>query len=634
MCGIAGFYSFDEREALTGDDLKNMVAQMAHRGPDDQRAAVMGRTGLGMCRLAIIDPEGSRQPLTNETSTISFIFNGEIYNYRELREELRSLGHTFATNGDGEVVVHGYEEWGEGVLGRLNGMFALALWDEPRQTLLLARDRIGIKPLYYANIGKMLLFASEVKALLASRAVSAAGNREALECYLAFRYVPAPHTFFEGITKLAPGEYLVLSKDGVASRSFYSLGFLPKHTLSEEDVVRELDRLIDRSIALRLRSDAPLGVFLSGGLDSGYILATARKHVSGELNSYTVGFDRGGRFNEIGASRVMSKRYGTVPNELEMTCRSYMEALPRAVFHMEEPMADPSSVPMMELSRIARQRVKVILSGEGGDELFSGYPRYLGESLAATRMPLTLLSRLAMALSPLLSRSRRRGLRGLSVADGATRHLLWETIIPPEERAELLGDKALESQSPHLDPLSIIRRAARGCDSRDERDRLSQVDIRLWLVEDLLLKKDKMGMSASIEARVPYLDHAVVDFACRLEPRMKVRRFTGKYIFRKLLEKSLPPEILSRPKVGFAVPLASWFREELRGGLGRILHDDSRFIREYLDRAAVGRLLARHQRGADLSLELFTLLVLELWGRIFILGESHRAISEEISATL
>lgn len=612
-----------------------MVEQMAHRGPDDRTAVVMGRVGLGMSRLAIIDPSGSRQPITNETGDIQFIFNGEIYNYRELREELRALGHTFATNGDGEAVVHGYEEWGEAVLGKLNGMFALALWDARAGTLLLARDRIGIKPLYYVKTRGMILFASEIKALLASGLIAPEVNREMLDTYLTFRYVPAPRTFFKEIKKLQPGEYLILSGREASARSFYSLRFLPKHDLSEEEIRSELRQRIDASIAFRLRSDAPLGVFLSGGLDSGYILATVREHVSGELNSYTVGFDRGGRYNEIGASRVMSRRYGTIPNELEMNYRSYIEALPRAVHFMEEPMADPSSVPMMELSRMARQRVRVILSGEGGDELFSGYPRYQGESLAATpRLPVALVARAARVLAPMVSRSLRRGLDGLAVRDGASRHLLWETIISPAIRAELLGSASGSPLASAATPLGMIENAVRDCDSTDERDRLTEVDIRLWLVEDLLLKKDKMGMSASIEARVPYLDHGLVDFACRLHPRMKVRRLTGKYIFKQLLKESLPPEILNRPKIGFAVPLAEWFRQELQWTVTHILHDDNRFLKEYLSRDAIRLLLHRHFAGQDLSLELFSLLVLELWGRMFILGQSPQALSEEVTASL
>jgi asparagine synthase (glutamine-hydrolysing) len=629
MCGIAGFYAYTDAGALSKSDLDNMVATMDHRGPDDRTAVIMGRIGLGMSRLAIIDPAGSNQPIKNEAGDMWFIFNGEIYNYRELRVELIALGHTFTTHGDGEVVVHGYEEWGDSVFDKLNGMFALALLNTRTNSLLLARDRIGIKPLYYFKDADRFVFASEVKALLASRMVTASVNDAVLESYLTFRYVPAPHTMFSGVRKLNPGEFIVLKNGGEKMNSFYSLGFLPKHELSEEEIQNELRDRIDESISFRLRSDAPLGVFLSGGLDSGFILDTVRKHVTGELNSYTVGFDRGGKYNEIGASRVMSKRYGTIPNELEMDYRCYIEALPRAVYFMEEPMADPSSVPMMELSTLAKQRVRVILSGEGGDELFSGYPRYIGESLATLPGFLPTLGSLAgRFFRPFLSRSLQRGLNGLGVRNGPRRHLLWETIISPDLRRRLLtGNRPADS----MNPLDIIEQAARRCDSSDEQDRLTNVDIRLWLVEDLLLKKDKMGMSASIEARVPYLDHGVVDFACRLDPRMKVRNLTGKYIFKQLLKRSLPAEILNRPKVGFAVPLNDWFREELSGCVKHILCDNNKFLQEYLSQDGLRHLVDRHRSGRDLSLELFTLIFLELWGRIFILGESHQELSKEIS---
>ncbi len=634
MCGIAGFYAFDQKKALDSAALNRMAKAVKHRGPDHNETVIRGRVGLAIARLAIIDPEGSNQPILNENRDIWMVFNGEVYNYIELRKQLIYKGHKFATGGDGEVVVHGYEEWGEKVFSRLNGMFAIAIWDERSGKLLLARDRVGIKPLYVHTGSERMIFASEIKAILASNAVSFRARMDTVGCYLTFRYIPAPHTIFEGIYKLEPGEYRVYKNGGCRKQYYHTLRYAPYLPIEEDEAIKKLEIMFKQSVEIRLRSDAPLGVFLSGGLDSGFICALVRSIKSGELNSFTVGFNRPGIYNEIDAAAVAAKKFGTVPNELRMDHGDFLKALPSAVYFMEEPMADPSSVAMRELAILAGKRVKVILSGEGGDELFMGYPRYRGEMLTSkfnAVRPLMMCA--ATALKPFISRSLWRGLKGISIGNTAARHLHWETIISGEMKSELIGHGQGLSDG-CVSPLGLIEALENECDSLRAIDKLSWTDMKLWLVEDLLLKKDKMGMSASIEARVPFLDHELVEFACRLDPAMKIKKGRGKHILRRLMKDLLPPEILNGPKIGFAVPLASWFRNELRGAIEGILLREDAYIRSFIDSTALNRCIESHMSGRDISLELYSLLVLELWGRMFVIGESVDECTDRTAALL
>jgi len=631
VCGIAGIYASNPSGRFTDADLDRMVACIHHRGPDERATVNRGRVGLGIARLAIIDPTGSHQPIVNEDRTVHMVFNGEIYNYKGLRDELEQTGHRFATRGDGEAVVHAYEEWGERAFERLRGMFAIALWDESKRRLVLARDRMGIKPLYLHRDGNRIVFGSEVKSILAAGA-PARLRKEAVDCYLAFRYVPAPDTIFEGIDKLPPGEVLVVDESGESRRAFYRPELSPKHDVSPEEAQSKLLELVTRSVEYRLQSDVPLGVFLSGGLDSGFLVALTRSLRSGPLDTFSIGFNRGGVYDETGAAGVVARAFDATRHDVHMDHADFITRLPAAVYHMDEPMADPSAVPMMALSELARAHVTVVLSGEGGDELFAGYPRYFGEAMAPRTPWPAAAGRLASrALRRTLSRSVRRGIEGMAIKDAAARHLFWEEIIPGEARRRLLGGDDPGTPT-SLSPLGAVRRITGELAGGDDIDRLFYFDLRAWLVEDLLLKKDKMGMSASIEARVPYLDQDVVAYSLKLPLSMKLRGRRGKVILRSLIENRMPAEVLERPKVGFAVPLASWFRHELRGVMEHRLADGSVFLREILDGGEVRATLASHARGEDLSLALYSLLVLELWGRIFLRGESPQEISSALAA--
>jgi asparagine synthase (glutamine-hydrolysing) len=629
MCGIAGIVDFNPSKQPGQQTLERMVDAIRHRGPDERAVTRRGSAGLGIARLAIIDPEGSHQPIANEDNNVFMVFNGEIYNYKALRGQLEESGHRFATNGDGEAVVHGYEEWGTGVFERLRGMFAVAIWDDARQRLLLARDRLGIKPLYVSEKGSRLVFASEIKSMLEA-GIEARFRHQALECYLAFRYVAAPDTVFDGIHKIPPGTFVILDEHGQSQQRFHHVSLRPKHDVSEPEAIDRLLQLLVASVEYRLQSDVPLGVFLSGGLDSGFLVALARMHTGGRLDTFSIGFNRGGIYDETQAAAIVARHFSTDQHSVMMDHVDFASRLPWTVYYMDEPMGDPSSVPMHALSELASRHVKVVLSGEGGDELFAGYPRYFGESLAARLWVPQAASRwIARGLRRRASRSLRRGIEGIGITDTPRRHLFWQEIIPAEWRRRLLAGHPQPAEG-GTNPLEAMAAIVGQLEDGDDMDRLFYYDLRGWLVEDLLLKKDKMGMSASIEARVPYLDQDVVDYALKLPTAMKIRGRRGKRIFRKLLHEHLPREILDRPKVGFAVPIESWFRHELAVMVSRRLTAGNSFLAEVLDPEAVKELLRSHMDGEDLSMALYSLLVLELWGRIFMFGESPEELSLQL----
>ncbi len=630
MCGIAGILMLDPERSPDARTLAAMVGSIRHRGPDEQAEIVRGPVGLGIARLSIIDPEGSHQPLTSETGDVRVVFNGEIYNYRELRTELEKGGHTFATRGDGEVIVHGYETWGAGVFAKLRGMYAIAIWDERKDRLLLGRDRMGIKPLYVCRTPHAFLFASEAKALFASRMIAPELRPELIDCYLTFRYVPGPDSLFKDVRKVGPGDYHVIDKGKETIERYYTPAFTPKIEIDEEHAAERLDALMVRSIEYHLQSDVPLGVFLSGGLDSGLLTALATEYSDHPLNAFSIGFNRGGMYDETQAAGVVAKRFDAALHAIHMDAEAYMRLLPHAVYSMDEPNADPSAVPMMAISRLARQHVKVVLSGEGADELFGGYRRHYGEPLAARLHVPGSLATLASRVLP-VSRSKARGIEAMGIHDVSRRLLFWLTVIPERLRRRLL----LESANGDSRALAAVERfaaEARATGELETVDQLFYLDIRNWLVEDLLLKKDKMGMSASIEARVPFLDQDVVAFALRLRPSLKVRGLRGKRVFRHLPEKRLPREIVKRPKIGFAVPLEHWFRDDLAPVLERTLVGPDTFLAPYVSREAVAKMIADHRGGRDLSLELFTLLFLELWGRIYLRDEAPEALTEALLA--
>ena len=627
MCGIAGLVDFDG--AYASESLvRAMCTAMCHRGPDDEGVMAIPRAGvgnqpravLGNRRLSIIDVAGGRQPIGNEDGSIWTVQNGEIYNFQELRDRLEAAGHRFATRSDTEIIVHLYEEMGDDFVGELDGMFAIALWDDKRKRLLLARDRFGKKPLLYADTPNRLSFGSEFQALLADPAIGRDIDYEALDEYLSFMSVPAPRTIYRQIRKLPPAHVLVRDAAGTRVSRYWSLEYQPKLRISEEEAAEEVRRLLTDAVRKRLISEVPLGAFLSGGVDSSAVVAIMAGLIGDRVKTFAIGFDDP-RFNELPHARRVAEKYGCEHHEFEVRPRA-IEVLPSLVRHYGEPYADSSAIPSFYLAKLTRQHVTVALNGDGGDESFGGYGWHLGSRLAERwqQVPAPfrhLAESIGSRLAPLSSNRRSplaRMSRFMSAASHprATRYRQWLSVFTTDLKRELYAKPYMKG----ADPLEAIFAAA---PSLDAVDAMLRADIEWYLPTDLLVKMDIATMASSLEARSPFLDWHLTEFAAKLPSSYKVKGNTSKYILKKAVAGLVPAENMYRPKQGFAVPVGAWFRGELKDFLAdHIL--GSRFTSRGLFRAeAVQRLFDDHQRGAgDHAHHLWTLLMLELWFREFI----------------
>ena len=619
MCGIAGFYAREGPGHAGPALLRRMTDALVHRGPDDEGVLLDGRVGLGMRRLSIIDLKTGHQPLSNEDQSIWVVFNGEIYTYRQLTAELLARGHQFSTASDTEVLVHLYEEDGEACVERLRGMFAFAIWDQPHRTLFLARDRLGIKPLYYAETPRGLVFGSELKAITESPWVSRQPAPRALAAYLQYGYVPDPLSILGGVAKLPPGHTLTVrdSRAGVprpywqAADSFRN----PAAPLGEEETVEALWAHVTDAVRSHLVSDVPVGAFLSGGVDSSAVLAVMAVEAGARVKSFSVGFREEG-YNELPYARRVADWFGTEHHELfvESADLGILEDLLHAV---DEPFADASAIPTYLVSRLARTHVKVVLSGDGGDELFAGYDRYLVDD---RRRRLGLLGDMGLG-GPLRVTSAalpdgtpgKNFLYNLSLPR-MERYLDSISLFPPRALQDLL-DSAVMSEPAvafGLDPLS----------------RLQDLDIRTSLPGDILTKLDRTSMAHSLEARVPLLDHPLVEFACRLPARLRLRSRETKYILKRALQGRVPSEVLTRPKQGFGVPLEVWFAGRLPGFFHDTLGDGNRLADVGIRPSSVRALLDRYARSqrSDHCRRLWALAVLD--GALQQLSVSARPLPE------
>ncbi|HET7037832.1 MAG TPA: asparagine synthase (glutamine-hydrolyzing) [Thermomicrobiaceae bacterium] len=632
MCGICGIYDYRDGQPAEPFTLRRMADAMRHRGPDDDGAFVDGGLGLGFRRLSIIDLAGGHQPMFNEDDSVVLVFNGEIYNYRELRDELLARGHAFQSNSDTEVIVHLYEEVGEACVERLRGMFGFALWDSRRRRLLLARDRLGIKPLYYTDFGGRLLFGSEIKAILEHPAVERRLDMDALGNFLALKYVPAPQTMFQGIRALEPGQFLVCDEDGVRLKRYWDLSFQPQHPARREaEYAEELGALLRETVRMHLMSDVPFGAFLSGGLDSSTVVALMSEVLEQPVKTFAVVYEgEGAAYSEAPYARAVARRYGADHHEVTLTARDFMTQAERVIWHLDQPIADEAAVANFMVSRLAAEHVKMVLTGEGGDELFAGYARYSGERLS----PLARRSPSVVRRAALAGARRLPGLRGPKLAlyalaqpDEVRRFSSWFPLFNAERRAQLLTPECASS----LDaggPERVIAAALARADASEPLNRMLYVDSKLWLPDDLLARGDKTSMAASLEARVPLLDHKLVEFAAALPPSLKLHRLTRKYLLRKVAAPLLPPEIIERRKKGFAIPTSVWFRGEARDWVREILATDvlrqrGLFVPEY-----VASLLDEHERGfADHGQLIWGLLGVELWQRQYLDGTRPRVES-------
>ena len=593
MCGIAGIYGASDKPLV-----KRMCDKIIHRGPDGDGYYIDDKISLGMRRLSIIDLSTGSQPIFNEDNSIVVVFNGEIYNFKGLREELEQKGHHFSTNSDTEVIVHAYEEYGYDCLRRFNGMFAIALWDTNRKELFLARDRIGIKPLYYTMIGESVVFASEIKSILEYDDIKREVDEEALAEYFILRYVPAPLTMLKGIRKLEPGSYMVVNRNGVKGKKYWNLNYKPNHK-NEAYFKENILKTLKDSVKRRLIADVPLGVFLSGGVDSSTITAIASDFSSEPVKTFSVGF-YGAEYDETPYARNVAEYFGTDHTE-EWVDIENVDLLPELIYHTDEPLADPAILPTYLISEVARKEVKVILSGEGGDEAFAGYDRYSSELKAYNTLRYfpNLLKKLVFKL-------------GEGVKEGDLKiYLLYLGSRTTQENSYFYRLKLRDSGHLNAD---ILRTGNDGNNTlslfHSDGDYLNcmlKFDINYWLPDDLLMKVDKMTMANSLEARVPFLDHNLLQLAYGAPSNMKLK----KHLLKISVNDMLPRDVLERKKHGFDVPIMEWFKNDT---LDDYLSEDKIKNMPHLDLDKIQGIWKRHRKGSgDYSVLLWKCLCYVMW---------------------
>ena len=618
MCGIAGFADLDGMEdaRAAGDErlLRHMCAVIRHRGPDDEGVLVEKGVGLGMRRLSIIDLATGHQPIRNEDASVWVVFNGEIYNFRELRRDLTRRGHRFYTSADTEVIVHGYDEWGEGVFSRLHGMFGIALWDRRTATLLLARDRVGIKPLYYAETGGRLLFGSELKSLLATGEIDREIDAAALEHYLAFLYTPPDQSILRGVRKLPPG-HLLRWRDGRARVHAYWRPPVDEKPIDEGDAADALLQHLRDAVRSHLVSDVPLGAFLSGGIDSSLVVGLMAEATDRPVQTFSIGFDEPA-YDELEAARTVARHFGTDHHEFVVRPDALAIA-DRIVAHFDEPFGDSSAIPTWYVSELARRHVTVVLSGDGGDELFGGYDRYLPHPLVAgfDRLSVPGARQLAGAIGRRLPRGAtgRRFLQHVAQPE-VERYVDAVSFFGSDDRSALLlpGMRAEGAPSPERRLAALFARTAH----LPLGSRMMHADLVTYLPEDVLTKVDRMSMAHSIESRVPLLDHRLVEFALSLPLALKIQDGVRKRLLKEVGRRLLPEAILTRRKQGFAVPLTVWCRGGLRDAFSDVLRSARLRQRGYFEPREIDRLLDEHLTGRrDHELRLWQLFMFELWHR-------------------
>lgn len=621
MCGIAGWYGSrpSQDSAVL---LKNMLGAIVHRGPDDEGQYFEGPVALGIRRLSIMDVQGGHQPIPNEDRTVWVVFNGEIYNFPELRSELEAKGHVFATNSDTEVIVHGYEEWGDACVGRLNGIFGLAIWDSRSRRLLLARDPFGVKPLYYHDDGRRLAWASEIKALLADSSIPRGVDLEALDLYLTFRFVPSPRTMFAQISKLPPGHLLIKDDQGCRVEQFATIGTTTDDSMTEPDWIALLQERLEAAVRRQMMSDVPLGALLSGGVDSGVVVAIMSQFSNRPIQTFTVGFEDGADINELEEARSTAALFGTQHEEIRLTRIDYQQMLQKAVWHLDEPIATTSALAMYSVCQLARDHVTVVLTGQGADEPFAGYPRYLGERYGALYRGFSAPVRdhVIRPLVESLPRHERlkRAVRSLGTEDVTKRFAQVYAVFSEPMKAALWQPGVVGSDGlQHVH--QVIDYWRRGIEDLEPLVQMAYVDTRLSLSDDLLTYGDKMSMATSVEARVPFLDLDYMRVVEKLPAGLRIRGRTHKYIHKKAIAKWLPQAVIGRRKRGFETPLDRWFRSELSGYVREMLLSPDSACLTYFRPEAIEALLTEHRSGRqDHQRQLFTLLTFELWHRQFI----------------
>ncbi len=638
MCGIYGYLGQRPADRPAEDLLARMGGSIQHRGPDDQGHYIAPSIALGMRRLSIIDVAGGHQPITNEDESVWLVLNGEIYNFQSLRAQLENRGHQFRTRTDTEVIVHLYEDFGLEFVKQLRGMFALALWDSKRERLVLARDRIGEKPLYVRREPGRLWFASELKAILQDDVVPRRLNSAALREYLALGYVPAPLTMLEGIEKVLPGHLLVIEKGQVEDHEYWDMPCGQIEARSEEEWIECVREKLLETVKLQLISDVPLGAFLSGGIDSSTIVAAMTRLTGRPVKTYSIGYEAEySYYNELPYAKIVAETFGADHHEI-IVRPDVADLLPKLTWHLDEPVADSACLTTFLVSKLARESVTVILSGVGGDELFGGYRRYLGEGVRRVYelLPVWFRSDLLPFLLKRIPQDRgtawkdyaRYGAAFLKTADldAATRYMSYVTLFSPEAQNELLctGDEGASNGSDGV--AEALQTYFARCNQGDDLNRIMYADVKTSLPDDLLALTDRMSMAASIECRAPLVDYELVELASRMPSSLKVRGLTMKYLLNKVVAPWLPREVIHRKKRGFGAPVGGWLRRELQPLVRELLSREQVQRRGLFRWPAVEGILRAHQEErADFTDQVFALVAFEIWCSIFLDGRDWNA---------
>jgi asparagine synthase (glutamine-hydrolysing) len=626
MCGIAGKLLLASDERVREEDIQRMLDPISYRGPDAQGIHLDGNAGLGHLRLSIIDLSTGAQPMTNEDETVWIVFNGEIYNYLEVRERLVAKGHVFRSHSDTEVIIHLYEELGPDCVRELRGMFAFAIWDSKRRRLFVARDRVGIKPVYYCQTGEAFYFASELKAIIADPAVPREVYPAAIRQFLSFYYIPGEDTLFKSVKKLLPGHPLVVEKGQVTIRQYWDLQFTRERWSQPfDEAVDDLRSLIGSTVRDHMMADVPVGILLSGGMDSSAVLSFAVQGTAKQVRTFTVGFEGDQVVDERPFARLAAEKFGTEHHDLSISSEDFWNFLPSYISHMEEPVCEPPAVALYYVSKLARNYVKVLLSGEGGDEAFAGYFNYpnmmrlaeIGEAAGSFAR----MAGAGMAWAGRLSGDGRFERYGEALGQPLSSQYFSRSSGPTTFfnrharrflTAKFLNDTASASAA------GFITNLTRKMADESLLNQMLYVDTKTWLPDDLLVKADKITMANSLELRVPLLDHVVLEFAASLPPDFKVRGRETKRILKGAFASVLPPEVILRKKAGFPVPYEKWMRCELRERTENILLSDRAADRGYFVPEEVRRLLQANRPGGKYSKEIFSLLIIELWHRQFV----------------
>jgi asparagine synthase (glutamine-hydrolysing) len=625
MCGICGILKTDGDFSFPAASLSKMLTTITHRGPDDQGIFLDNDLALGMQRLSIIDLSTGQQPMFNEDGTVVVVCNGEIYNYKEITQFLRKKNHVLKTTCDTEVLAHLYEEFGKDFVNYVDGMFSIALWDKKKRTMLLVRDRLGIKPLYYFYKDRHLVFASEIKAILQAPEVPCSVNLTALSAFLTLKYVPAPQTMFADINALEPGHRILFDGNNLVTEPYWDISYPARANPSrrESSYIEELESLLMDTVRSHLMSDVPFGAFLSGGIDSSVVVAMMSQYLRQPVQTFSVGYSQEhSEVSELQYANLVARQYQTDQHDVIFSEQDFIDLTPKLIWYLDQPIADQASLATYKLSQYASQYVKMVLTGEGGDELFAGYARYPGEkvvsSLSFIPVPWRIQAKNFLHSQPGLRRWKH-AFTAFSHRHDIDRLVHWFCLFSDEQKHLLLTDSIIDELAHDLyHPRNVFQEKVSKHPHASSLNRMLYVDTKLWLPDDLLARGDKTSMAASIEGRVPLLSHHIVEFAASLPDHLKLKQLTRKYLLKKVAERHLPKGIIYRKKAGFPMPVAAWMRDGANAYMHDVLSSANIQKRGYFNNDYVQGLMKHHETGqSDYSTQLWALMNVELWHQTF-----------------